>query len=759
VDATPLLALDEETSDLKDLDRKPGGYDARLCRYHGLQYQARQMRTKCVRSDCRNPAAGEHEGMRLCREHLGVFADARKTRALATALPLTGAPSEPPASLARGVLVTVWVGFRQGTGDEPLTYYKFRGRVASAKHYQDVEEDRVVVEVPSLQVSYAVPADAVGPWESDILDSLKGAQAPALVEKGQLAKRFSEGQDARGGDLPGHRWGEAALNADEHYYTNVVRPLTAKRALTPEPLAKLAQRLRGDPTSSAFPDTRAKLDHMIQTEAVARQSPLPLPPLQAPAPEAGYLWTYLEEIESGATEEGALRTLQDMHAEGEAAVLHSLIHEARRQAGDPSSIGGAGRAWMEERIESWKRRADGAAETPRAQRLLRQAPWEALPATPPRFGDASGLAAPAAGRPRPGAHLSSRASSSALLAPPLLGLSNAAAPQTGSTGQPPGLRPAGPGTAFAFGDLIRQPSRRDGYAGAGDGGAEELAGAIGSALGTHLEPALRSGLAPIGHVLDALRRQNEDEKATAEGTLGHLRGHCRWYVYLARGCDEMEVSLCEGLLGRDLYDGLRRAGDGARALLTMVKWPVPINVRIAYGFASGNLGGRDIDTMPEWSLSAADFWPATQEVFDDFVPSADHKREKRPRYPQTMAQWAKCADNEIRAFALVYGSDHAAERLEVRQRLERLHEENHHEWPREEVWVLWEELTWRWWEEIWHQYRILLKEMSTDTVTRNDLKFYALAPGPRFRFPGTWDLDEPSGYFQLVVLPRRQRVY
>ena len=71
------------------------------------------------------------------------------------------------------------------------------------------------------------------------------------------------------------------------------------------------------------------------------------------------------------------------------------------------------------------------------------------------------------------------------------------------------------------------------------------------------------------------------------------------------------------------------------------------------------------------------------------------------------------------------------------------------------------ELSWRWWEEIKHSYRALLREMGTDSITPADLKFYALAPGPdgqaRFRFPGTWDLDEPSGYFQLVVLPRKQR--
>ena len=156
------------------------------------------------------------------------------------------------------------------------------------------------------------------------------------------------------------------------------------------------------------------------------------------------------------------------------------------------------------------------------------------------------------------------------------------------------------------------------------------------------------------------------------------------------------MSVCEGLLGRDLYDGLRRAGDGARAVLTMARWPVPINNRVAYGFASGSQGCRDLASAAEWSLTAADFWPVTQEAFDNFVLASYHKREGRPKYPQTMSQWAKCADNFVRAFSLVYGAEHAAERLAVRRTLEAWNEANHHDWPQEEVWSLWEELNWRW---------------------------------------------------------------
>ena len=88
----------------------------------------------------------------------------------------------------------------------------------------------------------------------------------------------------------------------------------------------------------------------------------------------------------------------------------------------------------------------------------------------------------------------------------------------------------------------------------------------------------------------------EDDKNLAEGTLGYLRGSARWLTYLARGCDELDVVVCEGLIGRDLYDSLKRAGDSARALLTATGWPVPISNRIAYGFAAS--------VLPVWLLLA-----------------------------------------------------------------------------------------------------------------------------------------------------------
>ena len=85
-----------------------------------------------------------------------------------------------------------------------------------------------------------------------------------------------------------------------------------------------------------------------------------------------------------------------------------------------------------------------------------------------------------------------------------------------------------------------------------------------------------------------IRRLQEDEPKIGEGTLGALRGQPRWLVYLARGCDSFTVTMCPGLLGRDLFDGLRRAGDAARVLLTQAGFLVPISNRVAYGWGDLN---------------------------------------------------------------------------------------------------------------------------------------------------------------------------
>ena len=118
--------------------------------------------------------------------------------------------------------------------------------------------------------------------------------------------------------------------------------------------------------------------------------------------------------------------------------------------------------------------------------------------------------------------------------------------------------------------------------------------------------------------------------------------------------------------------------------------------------------------MPDWPLGAADFPKCDQETIDDFVPPSDNKREKRPRAPQTVTMCSRCVDNHVKAFSLVYGREHENERTAAKKRFEWEHENNKHEFPCEEVFNIWEELNWAWWEDLKQTLRVFLREMQVE---------------------------------------------
>ena len=77
----------------------------------------------------------------------------------------------------------------------------------------------------------------------------------------------------------------------------------------------------------------------------------------------------------------------------------------------------------------------------------------------------------------------------------------------------------------------------------------------------------------------------------------------------------------------------------------------------------------------------------------------------------------------------------------------------------------WEELWWRWWEELKESFRTVLLELGTDVPSKDDIKFYALAAGPlvngtrraAFRMPTTFQVEDHETYFHQVIVPRLLR--
>ena len=154
-----------------------------------------------------------------------------------------------------------------------------------------------------------------------------------------------------------------------------------------------------------------------------------------------------------------------------------------------------------------------------------------------------------------------------------------------------------------------------------------------------MPPGLTLSSDKIVHALDGFRRAQDDDKIHARGTLGALRRGEELDVYLTRRCDTLTVEICPGILGKELFYGLKRAFAHKRTELFSVHWPTCISNRIAHGVAGFCWGGKSVEALASYSLGAADFVKHDYDAFERFVVPADAKLENRPRGPSTLYAW------------------------------------------------------------------------------------------------------------------------
>ena len=110
----------------------------------------------------------------------------------------------------------------------------------------------------------------------------------------------------------------------------------------------------------------------------------------------------------------------------------------------------------------------------------------------------------------------------------------------------------------------------------------------------------------------------EDSLAQERGKLSSIGRLEERLVFLLRGCDTLRVTLCPGVVGKELYHALRIAGTQARPQLRRIEFPCNILNRHSYGFAALQLGGKTLATLPDYCLSAGDFPLTSEEDFDNF---------------------------------------------------------------------------------------------------------------------------------------------
>ena len=111
---------------------------------------------------------------------------------------------------------------------------------------------------------------------------------------------------------------------------------------------------------------------------------------------------------------------------------------------------------------------------------------------------------------------------------------------------------------------------------------------------------------------------------------------------------------------------------------------------------------------------------------------------------------------------LVYGKEwRSSVREHAAQVLGEWHLGAPHKWPLQILCEVWEELHWRFVEELKGELRKIKSMSGRETMTLSDLRFYALMPDehgqPPLKLPRTFDLHHPDGWSSSEVLPRIER--
>ena len=184
-----------------------------------------------------------------------------------------------------------------------------------------------------------------------------------------------------------------------------------------------------------------------------------------------------------------------------------------------------------------------------------------------------------------------------------------------------------------------------------------------------------------------------------------------------------------------------------------------VTSRLAIGLAGPYWGTQD-----KHSLTAADFLAHTDAELDAFAQELRSNKpghDQRPQPPNKIEDWEARVRRQNDVWALVYGAEWKPVRSHALSLLLEWHQSEPHKWPLSVVSEIWEELHWRFFEELKETLRLLKKEANRKTMSLQDIKFYALLPNTEgkawLELPRTFDLKNPEGWFTAEVLPRIER--
>ena len=259
--------------------------------------------------------------------------------------------------------------------------------------------------------------------------------------------------------------------------------------------------------------------------------------------------------------------------------------------------------------------------------------------------------------------------------------------------------------------------------------------------------------------LATLVKAQQETNVGQVGTMRSLQKTSEELVYLLRACGQYTVEVGAEEYGANLANALLSAQAGASTKLRGAGFRQKVTPRLAIGLAGPFWGTQD-----KHALSAADFVAFTDAELDNYaVESRTGKQanDQRPPMPNRFEDWIQRVRRQNDVWALVYGKEWKGVRDHAVGLLETWHIQAPHKWPLQVLVDVWEELHWRFVEELKAELRKIKAMSGRETMTLTDLKFYALMPdehgNPPLQLPRTFDLENPEGWFMTEVRPRIER--
>ena len=256
-----------------------------------------------------------------------------------------------------------------------------------------------------------------------------------------------------------------------------------------------------------------------------------------------------------------------------------------------------------------------------------------------------------------------------------------------------------------------------------------------------------------------VRHQAEGSGSQPAGTLKGLSRTHEEIVFLIRACGQYEVALGGGDHGQALANSLIAAQVGASTRLRQAGFKQKMTQRLAVGIAGAHWGVHE-----KHCLSASEFVCYTDAELDAFASEmrgTKNHGDQRPPPPTRLDEWVSRAKRQNEVWALVYGQEWKPVKNNAVDLLAEWHQSSPHKWPLGVIVDIWEEIHWRFVEEVKQIIRDLKKEVGRETMTLSEIKFHCLLPGVHgeawLTMPTTFDLERPGSWFQEEIVPRIER--